>query len=84
MGVVTDVMASFVTVCKTFDQSKYQQPFNQYITSILEVLVPILYALHWDVDNGTHNLVGLLLAEAPYVKKVQKNVPSAHKKARYL
>ena len=31
----------------------------------------ILYAFRWDPENGAHNLVGLLLAEAPYAK-IQK------------
>ena len=75
IGVVTDGVASFVAACKTFEQVKDQQLYNQYITSILEVLVTILYALRLDVENGTHNLVGLLLAEAPYVKKYKAVFP---------
>jgi hypothetical protein len=39
------------------------------------VLVPILYALRWDVDNRTQNIVGLLLAEALYVKKYKAAFP---------
>ena len=62
-------MAFFATPCKTFERIEDQQPSDQYSTSILEVLVLILYALRWDTENGTHNLMGLLLAEEPYVKK---------------
>ena len=69
MRVVTDVVASFTAAREPFERIKDQQPSDQYITSILKVLVPILYALRWDAENRTHNLVGLLLAEAPYVKK---------------
>ena len=72
MEVVTGVVASFAAARETFEQIENQQPSGQYITSILEVLVPILYALRWDVENRTHILVGLLLAEAPYVKKYKE------------
>ena len=36
------------------------------------MVVPILYALFWDVENRTPTLVGLLLTEAPYVKKYKE------------
>ena len=75
MGVVTNVVASFTAACKSFGRIKDQQPSDQYITSILEVLVPILYASCWDVDNRTQHLVGLLLAEAPYAKKHKEEFP---------
>ena len=41
MGVVTNNMASFMAVHKTSEQIEDQQPFDQYIASILEALVPI-------------------------------------------
>ena len=69
LGVGTDIVASFVSARETFERIMDQQPCNQYIMSILGVLMPILCALRWDVENGTHNLIGLLLVEAPYVKK---------------
>jgi hypothetical protein len=75
MGVVTIVVASFKAALETFKRIKDQQPSDEYITSILEVLVPILYALRWDVENGIHNLVCLLLAEAPHVKKYNEKFP---------
>ena len=49
MGVVTDVVASFTAARESLERIKDQQMPNQYITSILEVLVPILYTLCWDV-----------------------------------
>ena len=68
-------MASFAAARETFERIEDQQVFDQYITSIPEVLVPILCALRWDVENGTHNLVGLLLAEVSYVKKYKAMFP---------
>jgi hypothetical protein len=75
MGLVTDVVDSFAADRETFEWIEDQQPSDQYITSILKVLVPILCALCWDVENGTHNLVGLLLAEPPHVKKYKAAFP---------
>jgi hypothetical protein len=80
MGLVTDVMDSFAADRETFERIKDQQPSDQYITSIPKVLVPILYALRWDVENGTHNLMGLLLAEPPHVKKYKAAFPRLTKR----
>jgi hypothetical protein len=75
MGVFTIVVASFTATLETFEQIEDQQLSDQYITSIIKGLVPILYALRWDVENGTHNLSGLLLTEAPRVKKYKEKFP---------
>ena len=82
MGVVTNVVASFMAARESFERIKDHYPFDQYITSILKVLVPILYALCWDVENGTHNRVGLLLtlAEAPYVNTYKEAFPRPTKR----
>ena len=42
MRVVTDVMATFAAAHESFERTEDQQPSDQYITSILEVLVPII------------------------------------------
>ena len=60
---------------ESFRQIKDQQPSYQYITSILKVLVSIFYALRWKMENRTPNLVGLLLADAPYVAKYKAPLP---------
>jgi hypothetical protein len=44
------------------------------------VLVPILNALRWDVENRTHYVVGLLLAESLYVKKYKEAFPRPMKR----
>ena len=80
MRAATNFVASFTAARKTFKQIEDQQPSNQYITSILKIRVPILYTLRWDVENGTHNLVGLLLVEAPYVKKHKEKFPRPTKR----
>ena len=82
MGIVTNGVASFLVPHKTFARIKDHQPSDQYITSTLEVLVSILYALRWNVGNRTHNLVRLLLVEAPYVKKYKAVFPWPIKNAR--
>ena len=83
MGVVTDVTASFEAARETFERIKDQQPSDLYITRILEVLVPIIYTLRYDMENGTHGLVGLLLAEAPYFKKCKAAFPWPTKSQGY-
>ena len=80
MGVVTNVVASFAAARETFERIKDQQPSTQYITSIFKVLVPILHTLCWGARNGTHSLVDLLLAQAPYVKKYKTVFPHPTKK----
>ena len=72
MGVVTDVVAFFAAADETFEGIKDQQLSDKYITGTLNVLMPLLYTLRWDAEKGTHNLVGLLLEEAPYVKKYEE------------
>ena len=67
MRVVANVTATFAAVHETFEQIKDQYSVDQYITSIIEVLVSIMYALRWDVENGTYNFMGLLLVDAHYV-----------------
>ena len=44
------------------------------------MLVPILYDLCRDVENGSRNLVGLLLAVASYVKKHKEAFPRPTKR----
>ena len=68
-------MASFAAARETFERIEDQQLSDQYITNILEVLVPTIYALRGDVDNKTHNIVGLLPAEVPYAKKYNEKFP---------
>ena len=73
-------MASVAATHKTSGKTKDQQPSNQYIMSILKVLVSIIYTLHWDMENKTHNLVGLLLEEVSYVNNYKKMFPWSTKR----
>jgi hypothetical protein len=75
MGVVTNVVASFVAAHGTFERIQDQQPFDQYIISILKVIVSIVYVLRWNVENGMHSIVELLLTDAPHVAKYKALFP---------
>ena len=77
-----DIHALFETLRETFEVVD-DQPTDSDVNHAVEALSQLLYPIPYDGENGKHNLIGLIMAEAPYIARFGEKFPRPKKVKAY-